>query len=351
MTTAGSGAYGPSSDERRAHAAESRAIAEAFLARPEDPVPWRLRAREPYSTSAQLEKTLPDPITRVFLITGRRAQAAHDFRGALAAPQMQLIETRFAQLNSERTPSLVARTISQVPARQGHVIVLVRGGGDDGAALWAFDHPEVVRAITVSPTPVVTALGHRSDVTWADRVAAAAMPVPGDLGTAFRRILGKQHFARQRRESAADGRRTVSASGRSRDTGPGSPIWTARHHHDQAGPTPGARPRWPSPPPPMHMPMPMSGVDAASPAGRRRPRGLGVASLVIGIASLVSFGALGVTPLLGLVLGLVGLARRPRAAAVAGVIINAMALSGWLLAVMVSAVLGTVESTMPPSGP
>ena len=56
-------------------------------------------------------------------------------------------------------------------------VILARGGGnrDD---LDIFDNESVVRAIRLSPVPVVTGLGHQIDSTLADMAADAAAPTP-----------------------------------------------------------------------------------------------------------------------------------------------------------------------------
>ena len=65
------------------------------------------------------------------------------------------------------------------------------------------------------------------------------------------------------------------------------------------------------------------------------PQGLSVASMVLGLVSIF-FGWTFLVPLLGLILGLIGLKKEPagKGMSVTGVILNGLMITGWVLLVM-----------------
>lgn len=72
----------------------------------------------------------------------------------------------------------VARGLRQIGRVPGVDVVIVGRGGGSIEDLWAFNEEMVARAISRVPVPVISAVGHETDVTIADFVADVRAPTP-----------------------------------------------------------------------------------------------------------------------------------------------------------------------------
>ena len=125
------------------------------------------------------KRTLPAYPRRIGVITSPRGAVIRDF--------VEILSRRFPGLNVRLFPARVQGAGSVEDIRRGleyfaasgwaEVIVLARGGGslED---LWTFNEEAIARAIAASPVPVVSAVGHETDVTIADFTADLRAPTP-----------------------------------------------------------------------------------------------------------------------------------------------------------------------------
>jgi len=107
--------------------------------------------------------------------------------GAVIRDMLQILERRFPGLHIRLYPAQVQGegSIEEVTAgidwfsQSGwpEVVIVARGGGslED---LWTFNEEAVARAIARSAVPVISAIGHETDVTIADFVADLRAPTP-----------------------------------------------------------------------------------------------------------------------------------------------------------------------------
>jgi exodeoxyribonuclease VII large subunit len=107
--------------------------------------------------------------------------------GAVIRDMLTIIARRFPGLEVLIHPVAVqgAGAAGEIAAALGRlgsrtdldVLIVARGGGslED---LWAFNEEIVARAVAASPIPVISAVGHETDVTIADFVADLRAPTP-----------------------------------------------------------------------------------------------------------------------------------------------------------------------------
>src|SRR5438093_1549634 len=83
-----------------------------------------------------------------------------------------------ARVQGEDAAPEIARSLRQIARVPGVDVVIVGRGGGSLEDLWAFHEESVARAIARVPVPVISAVGHETDVTIADFVADVRAPTP-----------------------------------------------------------------------------------------------------------------------------------------------------------------------------
>lgn len=83
-----------------------------------------------------------------------------------------------AQVQGERAKGEIAAALATAARRDECDVLICGRGGGSLEDLWSFNEEQVVRAIFDCPLPVVSAVGHESDVTLADLVADLRAPTP-----------------------------------------------------------------------------------------------------------------------------------------------------------------------------
>lgn len=83
-----------------------------------------------------------------------------------------------AAVQGDGAPAEIVQAISRLNRQAKVDVIIVGRGGGSLEELWAFNTEEVARAIANSGIPVISAVGHETDVTISDLVADLRAPTP-----------------------------------------------------------------------------------------------------------------------------------------------------------------------------
>ena len=127
----------------------------------------------------QYKKPLPSPAHCVGVITSKTGAALHDILHVLKRrdPSLPVIIYPTA-VQGDDAPGQIVRAIELANQRNECDVLIVGRGGGSLEDLWSFNDERVARAIFASRIPVVSAVGHETDVTIADFVADLRAPTP-----------------------------------------------------------------------------------------------------------------------------------------------------------------------------
>lgn len=127
----------------------------------------------------QHKQPLPSPAHCVGVITSKTGAALHDILHVLKRrdPSLPVIIYPTA-VQGDDAPGQIVRAIELANARGECDVLIVGRGGGSLEDLWSFNDERVARAIFASRIPVVSAVGHETDVTIADFVADLRAPTP-----------------------------------------------------------------------------------------------------------------------------------------------------------------------------
>ncbi|MFI8747193.1 exodeoxyribonuclease VII large subunit [Pseudomonas sp. NPDC077186] len=136
----------------------------------------KLSAEGLFATERKL--ALPAHPKRIGIVTSPTGAVIRDIISVFRrrAPQVQLNLIPTAVQGREATAQIV-RALQLADAQGFDALILARGGGslED---LWCFNEEAVARAVAACVTPIVSAVGHETDVSIADFVADVRAPTP-----------------------------------------------------------------------------------------------------------------------------------------------------------------------------
>jgi exodeoxyribonuclease VII large subunit len=175
----------------------------------------------------------------VGVVTSPAGSVFHDIQNVLRRryPLAELVLAPTPVQGAEAAPRIAAAIEALNRDGRADVIIVARGGGSL-EELWPFNEEMVARAIHASRIPVVSGVGHETDVTIADLVADLRAPTPSaaaELAVPSAAALGRElaDLAQRGRRAAlyqAERQRTqVSALARRLERGlPDVPVWRQR---------------------------------------------------------------------------------------------------------------------------
>ena len=157
----------------------------------------------------QFKQPLPTPAHCVGVITSKTGAALHDILHILKRRDPSLPVVIYpTQVQGDDAPTQIVRAIELANQREECDVLIVGRGGGSLEDLWSFNDERLARAIFASRIPVVSAVGHETDVTIADFVADLRAPTPSAAAEMVSRnqleLLRQVQSAQQRLEMAMD---------------------------------------------------------------------------------------------------------------------------------------------------
>jgi exodeoxyribonuclease VII large subunit len=125
------------------------------------------------------KRRLPTFPRTLGVVTSLDAAALHDVIAALTrrSPHVRIVVYP-SLVQGAQAPANLIDAITQASQRQEIDALLICRGGGSLEDLWAFNDEGVVRAIAACSMPVITGIGHDSDITLADLASDVHAPTP-----------------------------------------------------------------------------------------------------------------------------------------------------------------------------
>jgi exodeoxyribonuclease VII large subunit len=128
---------------------------------------------------AARKRPLPALPRKIGIVTSLDGAAIRDIIKVLARRYANAhLVIRPTRVQGEGAGLEIARGLKAIGQVRGVDVIIVGRGGGSIEDLWAFNEEIVARAIAGSPVPVISAVGHETDVTIADFVADLRAPTP-----------------------------------------------------------------------------------------------------------------------------------------------------------------------------
>jgi exodeoxyribonuclease VII large subunit len=128
---------------------------------------------------ARRKRPLPALPRKIGIVTSLDGAAIRDIINVLQRRYANAhLVIRPTRVQGEGAALDIARGLRAIAKVKGVDVIVVGRGGGSMEDLWAFNEEVVARAIAGAPVPVISAVGHETDVTIADFVADLRAPTP-----------------------------------------------------------------------------------------------------------------------------------------------------------------------------
>jgi exodeoxyribonuclease VII large subunit len=118
------------------------------------------------------KRPLPTAPRTLAVITSADGAALHDIVTVAQrrAPAVSIVVVP-AKVQGEGAPESLVAALGRVARWRGCDVVIIGRGGGSREDLWAFNDERVARAVAACPVPIISAVGHETDVSICDLVA------------------------------------------------------------------------------------------------------------------------------------------------------------------------------------
>lgn len=127
----------------------------------------------------RFKKSIPKYPKKIGVITSKTGAVIHDIKNVISR-RYPICEISLYPVNvqGEKSSEQIVNGINYFNINQNVDVIIIGRGGGSVEDLWAFNKEEVARAVFVSAIPIISAVGHETDVTICDFVADKRASTP-----------------------------------------------------------------------------------------------------------------------------------------------------------------------------